>query len=158
MAEEETNSMDHETVAPERKKSKHDRPGGDRDGDGDVVEPRKDSLRSPVAGDEYSTRRETELRDGSVGNLKAESDKTEGLSSSSDSGREKLKRHRLEVAGSVWIPDIWGQEELMKDWIDCSVFDASLVSSRILSARAALVAEGRRHSSTELRMENKVYS
>ncbi|CAL1394802.1 unnamed protein product [Linum trigynum] len=56
-------------------------------------------------------------------------------------GREKLKRHRVQVAGRVWIPDTWGQEELLKDWIDCSAFDAALVSSGIMSARDALAAQ-----------------
>uniref|UniRef100_A0A7N0TH57 Protein BIC1 n=1 Tax=Kalanchoe fedtschenkoi TaxID=63787 RepID=A0A7N0TH57_KALFE len=59
-------------------------------------------------------------------------------------GRERLKRHRVEVAGRVWIPDIWGQEDLLKDWIDCSVFDESLAPKGIMSARKALVEEGRR--------------
>ncbi|KAI9153033.1 hypothetical protein LWI28_004794 [Acer negundo] len=59
-----------------------------------------------------------------------------------DNGRERLKRHRIEVAGRVWIPDIWGQEDMLKDWIDCSAFDASLVSSNIMSARAALAQNG----------------
>lgn len=68
-----------------------------------------------------------------------------------DSGRERLKKHRMEVAGSVWIPDIWGQEEMLKD---CSAFDASLVPSGIISARAALVQEGRRANSGGLRLEN----
>uniref|UniRef100_A0A803P644 Uncharacterized protein n=1 Tax=Cannabis sativa TaxID=3483 RepID=A0A803P644_CANSA len=35
-----------------------------------------------------------------------------------DNGRERLKRHRIEMGGRVWIPDIWGQEDLLKDWID----------------------------------------
>lgn len=72
-------------------------------------------------------------------------------------GRERLKRHRIEVAGSVWIPDIWGQEELLKDWIDCSAFDASLVNNRIKSARAALVEQGRTATtcSGRLRIENR---
>lgn len=61
-----------------------------------------------------------------------------------DTGRERLKRHRLEVAGRVWIPEIWGQEELLKDWTDCSAFDASLFPTGIVSARAALVQQGRR--------------
>lgn len=72
-----------------------------------------------------------------------------------DSGRERLKRHRVEVAGRVWIPDIWGQEELLKDWIDCAAFDAPLVPSRIVRARAALVEEGRRPTSSGLRIENR---
>ncbi|CAL1360618.1 unnamed protein product [Linum trigynum] len=56
-------------------------------------------------------------------------------------GREKLKRHRVEVAGRVWIPETWGQEELLKDWIDCSAFDATIVSNGIMSARDALAAQ-----------------
>ncbi|CAN0847027.1 Protein BIC1 [Linum grandiflorum] len=56
--------------------------------------------------------------------------------------REKLKRHRTEVAGRVWIPEIWGQEDLLKDWTDCSAFDAALASNGILSARDALVRQG----------------
>ncbi|KAG6693702.1 hypothetical protein I3843_09G013300 [Carya illinoinensis] len=72
-----------------------------------------------------------------------------------DSGRERLKRHRVEVAGRVWIPDIWGQEELLNDWVDCSAFDASLVPKGIMSARAALVEEGRRANSSGLRIVNR---
>ncbi|XP_015898792.3 protein BIC1 [Ziziphus jujuba] len=72
-----------------------------------------------------------------------------------DSERERLKRHRREVAGRVWIPDIWGQEELLKDWIDCAAFDASLVPTGIMSARAALVEEGRRANSGRLRIVNR---
>ena len=72
-----------------------------------------------------------------------------------DNGRERLKRHRIEVAGKVWIPEIWGQEELLKDWIDCSAFDSSLVPSGIMSARAALVEEGRRANSGGFRIENR---
>ncbi|KAK3226840.1 hypothetical protein Dsin_006702 [Dipteronia sinensis] len=67
-------------------------------------------------------------------------EEAEGLED--DNGRERLKRHRIEVAGQVWIPDIWGQEDMLKDWIDCSAFDASLVTSNIMSARAALAQNG----------------
>lgn len=71
-----------------------------------------------------------------------------------DSGRERLKRHRVEMAGRVWVPDMWGQEGLLKDWIDCSAFDASLMNSNIMLARAALAQQGRRPSSTRIRIEN----
>ncbi|KAI3772445.1 hypothetical protein L6452_03631 [Arctium lappa] len=57
------------------------------------------------------------------------------------SGRERLKRHRVEMAGRVWIPDIWGQEDLLKNWIDCTVFDSSLNKSSIMSAREALIQQ-----------------
>ncbi|KAK4432556.1 protein BIC1 [Sesamum alatum] len=81
---------------------------------------------------------------------------------SSSSGRERLKRHRVEVAGRVWIPEMWGQEELLKDWIDCTAFDATLRNSSIMSARASLVEEGRRPNSTTttttLRLENSCSS
>lgn len=69
-----------------------------------------------------------------------------------DNGRERLKRHRIEVAGRVWIPDIWGQEDMLKDWIDCSAFDSCLVSTNIMSARAALAREATRPSSARLRI------
>ncbi|KAI3811632.1 hypothetical protein L1987_21358 [Smallanthus sonchifolius] len=68
-----------------------------------------------------------------------------------ESGRERLKRHRVEMAGRVWIPDIWGHEDLLKDWIDCSVFDSSLGNKTIMSARAALIQEGR----STVRIENQ---
>ncbi|KAK2982796.1 hypothetical protein RJ640_005120 [Escallonia rubra] len=74
-----------------------------------------------------------------------------------ESGRERLKRHRVEVAGRVWIPDIWGQEELLKGLPDCNAFDASLMNSSILSARAALVEEVRTANSGALRIENSVW-
>ncbi|KAL8132050.1 hypothetical protein AgCh_007805 [Apium graveolens] len=56
-----------------------------------------------------------------------------------DCGRKRLKEHRVEMAGRVWIPDIWGQEDFLKDWVDCNPFDASLVNNNILSARQALI-------------------
>lgn len=76
-------------------------------------------------------------------------------SEAEEGGRERLKRHRVEMAGRVWIPDMWGQEDLLKDWIDCAAFDASLVSSPILMARDSLAQQGRRAAnSTRLRIQN----
>ncbi|XP_023540183.1 protein BIC1-like [Cucurbita pepo subsp. pepo] len=72
-----------------------------------------------------------------------------------EGGRERLKRHRREMAGRVWIPDIWGQEELLKEWIDCSGFDACLFPTGIGLARAALVEEGRRANNGGFRVENR---
>ncbi len=60
--------------------------------------------------------------------------------------RERLKRHREEVAGKVTVPEKWGKEELLKDWIDYSAFDRILAAGRIASARASLAAEGQRAS------------
>lgn len=57
------------------------------------------------------------------------------------SGRDRLKRHSEEVAGRVVVPDRWGKEELMKDWIDYSSFDKLLAPNGIRSAREALVME-----------------
>ncbi|KAL8526354.1 hypothetical protein ACS0TY_015536 [Phlomoides rotata] len=70
-------------------------------------------------------------------------------------GREKLKRHRVDVAGRVWVPDMWDQEVFLKDWADCASFDASLVNSSIVLARDSLMVEGRRaNSSRLLRIQN----
>ncbi|CAK7329113.1 unnamed protein product [Dovyalis caffra] len=68
--------------------------------------------------------------------------------SSSSTGRERLKRHREEVSGKVMIPEIWGQEKLLTDWIDYSPFDNLLAPNGITSAREALIAEGRRACSS----------
>lgn len=64
-----------------------------------------------------------------------------------DSGREKLTRHRMEMAEALWIPDVWGQESFLKEWVDCSAFDSSLVPKGVASARQALVEECRRANS-----------
>lgn len=80
---------------------------------------------------------------------------TAAVAEEEEGGRERLKRHRREMAGRVWIPEIWGQEELLKDWIDCSAFDACLFPTGIGSARAALVEEGRRANNGGFRLENR---
>lgn len=66
------------------------------------------------------------------------SDSVAESSMAAESSRERLKRHRVEVAGRVRIPDTWGQEELLKDWIECTKFD---VSCSKMYARDALVAQ-----------------
>ncbi|KAF3773123.1 hypothetical protein EJ110_NYTH56092 [Nymphaea thermarum] len=66
------------------------------------------------------------------------------LTDSGNCGRERLQRHRNQVAGSVWIPDVWGKEEFLKDWTDCVAFDRSLVPSGLVSAKSALIEECRR--------------
>ncbi|EXB38438.1 hypothetical protein L484_022338 [Morus notabilis] len=81
------------------------------------------------------------------------------------SGGDRMKRHREEVAGRVVVPDRWGKEELMKDWIDYSSFDKVLVPSGVRSAREALVMEAPRRQATgssspasqRLRMERRCY-
>ncbi|XP_022754210.1 uncharacterized protein LOC111302682 [Durio zibethinus] len=71
-----------------------------------------------------------------------------------DSERERLKRHREEIAGRVLIPDKWDKEELLKDWIDYSSFDSLLAPNGLASARKALMAEGRRTNFQRLRLES----
>ncbi|KAL9370414.1 hypothetical protein Peur_035554 [Populus x canadensis] len=70
----------------------------------------------------------------------------------SSTGRERLKRHREEVSGKVMIPETWGQENLLADWIDYSSFDKLLAPDGITSAREALVAEGRRACTSHQRL------
>lgn len=70
--------------------------------------------------------------------------------------RERLKRHRREMGGQVWIPEMWGQESLLKDWVDCAAFDSSLVPAGLVSAREALVSECRRQTSARpLQIQNR---
>jgi hypothetical protein len=70
----------------------------------------------------------------------------------SSTGRERLKRHREEVSGKVMIPETWGQEDLLTDWIDYSSFDKLLAPDGITSAREALIAEGRRACTSHQRL------
>lgn len=70
-------------------------------------------------------------------------------------GRERLKRHRDEVAGNMRIPDKWGQEQMMKEWIEFSSFDALLGSHHmIIAARDALIADARKAKSPRLRVQS----
>lgn len=71
-----------------------------------------------------------------------------------DGGRERLKRHREEVAEKVMIPDKWSQENFLMDWIDYSSFDKILAPNGIASAREALMADGRRRAQ-RLRIESR---
>ncbi|PIN02514.1 hypothetical protein CDL12_24966 [Handroanthus impetiginosus] len=97
---------------------------------------------------EREARRDCSIEEGT-------STKAEAKSEENSNGRERLKRLRVEVAGRVWIPEMWGQEKLLKDWIDCTAFDATLMNSSIMSARASLVEEGRTASNTRFRIENR---
>lgn len=77
-------------------------------------------------------------------------------------GRERLKRHREEIAGHVRIPEKWGHEKMMKNWIhgfSSTTFhgddeDAFMAPPHtiILAARDALVADSRKARSQRLRI------
>lgn len=64
------------------------------------------------------------------------------------SGREKLKRHWTEVAGRVLVPEKWGQEGLLREWMDYSSFDALLAPKGLLSARQDLISQAKRTCSS----------
>lgn len=63
-------------------------------------------------------------------------------------GRERLQRHRSQVAGRVRIPDVWGKEQFLKEWTDCAALDRSLIPRGLVSAKSALVEECRRSNSS----------
>uniref|UniRef100_A0A7N0U725 Uncharacterized protein n=1 Tax=Kalanchoe fedtschenkoi TaxID=63787 RepID=A0A7N0U725_KALFE len=73
------------------------------------------------------------------------------------SGRERLKRHRNEVAGRVVVPDKWSQEEMLKEWLDFASFDALLAPKGFDLARAALVAERRKQAKEAVERDCKGY-
>ena len=81
--------------------------------------------------------------------------KKESSGSVEESGRERLTRHQTEMAGRVCIPDAWGHESFLKDWVDCTAFDSSLVPNGVVSARRALVEECRRANSRGTTIENR---
>lgn len=53
--------------------------------------------------------------------------------------REKLQKHCLQVAGKVQIPDVWGGEERLHEWISTEDVEEALRPPDLLKARAALV-------------------
>ncbi|KAI5067692.1 hypothetical protein GOP47_0018220 [Adiantum capillus-veneris] len=56
--------------------------------------------------------------------------------------RDRLQRHRLQVAGSARIPDAWCGEARLREWVSsCEVEDA-LQPPGLFSARAALISAG----------------
>lgn len=69
-------------------------------------------------------------------------------------GRERVKRQREEVMGKVKVPENWGQEKLLKEWIDYTTFDGSMFAPHrlIVAARDALVADVRKAKSQRLRI------
>ncbi|KAG6479929.1 hypothetical protein ZIOFF_063405 [Zingiber officinale] len=73
-----------------------------------------------------------------------------------ESGRERLKRHRTEMGGRVWIPEIWGQESLLKDWTDGSVFDRPLVPKGLtLPAGAGFLTSESEQSKRPSRLKDR---
>lgn len=66
-------------------------------------------------------------------------------------GRERLKRLREEVTmEKVNIPENWGQEPKLKDWMDYTMFDAFFPHTLIVTARDALIANAREAKSPRL--------
>ncbi|MED6169210.1 hypothetical protein PIB30_019321 [Stylosanthes scabra] len=78
-----------------------------------------------------------------------ERDTASSMGISEETGRERLKRHREEVKGRVKIPEDWGQEKMMKEWIDYTTFDALFAPHTVIvAARDALIADGRKTTSS----------
>lgn len=73
------------------------------------------------------------------------------------SGREKIFRHWTEVAESVCIPEKWGQEPFLKDWMDNSLFDALLAPKGAVSAREALIGERKQEGTRHLTNMERMY-
>ncbi|KAM3202081.1 protein BIC1 [Capsicum annuum] len=59
-------------------------------------------------------------------------------------GREKLKSHWREVGGRVYVPEKWGHEGSLREWMDCSSFSTILAPKGIELARKALMCQGKR--------------
>lgn len=73
-------------------------------------------------------------------------DESPSMPGEEETAVDRLKRQRKEMAGRVWIPEIWDHDSFLKDWVDCSAFDSSLVPDGVVSARRSLVEECQRAS------------
>ncbi|KAK7402061.1 hypothetical protein VNO78_14024 [Psophocarpus tetragonolobus] len=99
------------------------------------------------------------LKSSSPPNNKEKEGELEGHSNSKvddaeETGRERLKRLREQVMKEkVNIPENWGQEQKLKDWIDYTMFDTFFAPhSLIVTARDALIANARKAKSPRLRI------
>lgn len=60
-------------------------------------------------------------------------------------GNKRMKRHREEVKGKVKVPENWKQEQMLKEWVNYTTFDALFAPHRIIvNARDALIADVRK--------------
>ncbi|KAF3627070.1 hypothetical protein FXO37_30057 [Capsicum annuum] len=66
------------------------------------------------------------------------------LSMVNESEKLGLKRHWREVEGRVYVPESWGHEGSLREWMDCSSFDTILAPKGIELARKALMSQGKR--------------
>ncbi|KAH7663437.1 hypothetical protein IHE45_14G055400 [Dioscorea alata] len=75
-------------------------------------------------------------------------------------GREKLKRHRRMTMekGQLGIPEVWGHEELLQCWFDCSAFQSCYSPAGLVGAREALARQRTRPSCTsaDLKVELEI--
>ncbi|MCO5570543.1 hypothetical protein L7F22_024266 [Adiantum nelumboides] len=56
-------------------------------------------------------------------------------------GRQRLQLHRLQVSGKVSIPDKWGCEQQLQEWVSYGIVEDALRPAGLMSARTALVSE-----------------
>lgn len=54
--------------------------------------------------------------------------------------RDRLQRHRLQVAGTVRIPDAWCGEARLHEWVSSRDVEDALQPPGLFSARAALIS------------------
>ncbi|KAH7404699.1 hypothetical protein KP509_15G039100 [Ceratopteris richardii] len=60
-------------------------------------------------------------------------------------GRQRLQEYRMQMSGKVVIPDSWGREEQLQDWVTYGIVEDALRPAGLMAARAALVNECQRH-------------
>ncbi|MCO5549980.1 hypothetical protein L7F22_003457 [Adiantum nelumboides] len=61
-------------------------------------------------------------------------------------GRARLQHHWIQVGGKVMIPDTWGLERHLQEWVNFGLVEDAFRPSGLMSARSALVADCQRRS------------
>ena len=54
-------------------------------------------------------------------------------------GRQRLQRHWMETGGNVCIPEIWGREQHLEEWVSYGIVEDALRPAGLMAARAALI-------------------
>ncbi|KAI5070803.1 hypothetical protein GOP47_0015146, partial [Adiantum capillus-veneris] len=61
-------------------------------------------------------------------------------------GRARLQHHWVQVGGKVMIPDNWGLERHLQEWVSFGLLEDAYRPAGLMSARSALVADCQRRS------------
>ncbi|KAH7421318.1 hypothetical protein KP509_13G050600 [Ceratopteris richardii] len=65
-------------------------------------------------------------------------------------GRKRLQLHRLQVSGKVVIPESWGREKFLQEWVAFGAVEDALRPAGLMAARAELMSTCQRRGAKSI--------